>query len=944
MVLRVQHRAVGQRRVVEQRPPEELRLQVGAAVGRVGLDVLDPDAEGGAAVVLADDQLLGDVDEAAGQVARVGGPQGGVDEALAGAGRGDEVLQGLETLAEVLLDRAGDHVAAGVGDEAAHARDLTHLRHVPAGARADHHVDRVEALGLELVLHRLLHLGRGVGPDAHLLLAALAVGDDAAAELRLDLLGLGLVAVEDVALAGRGLDVVDRHRQARLRGVAVAEVLDGVERRGDHRLGVVVRQALHDEPHLALADHRRDVAEALGVVVGQGLLEDGAADGGLHRLTAGDAHRDGGVEVETALVVGPHGLPQVAEHAPLALGAGGPLGQVEGADHEVLGRGHDRATGRRRQDVVGRQHEHPGLGLGLGRQRHVDGHLVAVEVGVERRAHERVDLQGLALDEHRLEGLDAEAVQRGRPVQQHRVLLDDVLEDVPHRGPTTLDHALGRLDVLGQLEVDEPLHHERLEQLQRHQLGQAALVQPQRRAGDDDRTAGVVDALAEQVLTEPALLALEHVRQRLQRAVARPGDRAAAATVVEQGVDGLLQHPLLVVDDDLRRAEREQAAEAVVAVDHPAVQVVEVRGGEAATVELDHRAQLGRDHRHDVEDHRLGVVAPAAVLVATVERGDDLQPLDRLLLALGRQRLAPGVARIDGGAELDLLLVEVDAVDQLLDGVGAGATLEVVAVLVAQLAPQHLVVEDLARVEVLELVPRAGDEVELDVVALAQGLDVTVGVAAQLLGVATLALEPLGLLLELLEPAVDRQLLLLLDGVALFEVLVLEVLQVLVALVLVDPRDEVGGEVDDLLELLGLELLLGLDAGEQVGQPRPGAAEVPDVDDRGLELDVAHAVTADLRARHLDAAALADDALEADPLVLAAVALPVPGRAEDLLAEEPVLLRPQRAVVDGLRLLDLAVGPGADLIRRGQPDLELVEHVHIEHVMSVLACSWVRVL
>ena len=140
-------------------------------------------------------------------------------------------------------------------------------------------------------------------------------------------------------------------------------------------------------------------------------------------------------------------------------------------------RGHDRATRRRRQDVVGAQHEHAGLGLGLGRQRHVDGHLVAVEVGVERRADERVDLQRLALDQHRLEGLDAEAVQRGRTVEQHRMLLDDVFEDVPHLRATTLDHALGGLDVLRQLEVDEALHDERLEQLERHQLGQAALVQ-----------------------------------------------------------------------------------------------------------------------------------------------------------------------------------------------------------------------------------------------------------------------------------------------------------------------------------------------------------------------------------------------------------------------------------------------------------------------------------
>ena len=127
------------------------------------------------------------------------------------------------------------------------------------------------------------------------------------------------------------------------------------------------------------------------------------------------------------------------------------------------------------------------------------------------------------------------------------------------------------------------------------------------------------------------------------------------------------------------------------------------------------------------------------------------------------------------------------------------------------------------------------------------------------------------------------------------------------ATVLVDPGDQVGGEVDDLLELLGLQLFLRLDAGEQVGQPRAGAAEVPDVDDGCAELDVAHALAADLRAGDLDATALADDALEADALVLAAVALPVAGRPEDLLAEQAVLLGTQCAVVDRLRLLHFTV-------------------------------------
>ena len=167
-----------------------------------------------------------------------------------------------------------------------------------------------------------------------------------------------------------------------------------------------------------------------------------------------------------------------------------------------------------------------------------------------------------------------------------------------------------------------------------------------------------------------------------------------------------------------------------------------------------------------------------------------------------------------------------------------------------------------------------------------------------------------------------------LDPLALHAHLVLERGQVGVAQLGVHRGDHVGREVDDLLEVLGRQV-------EQVAQPARHALEVPpDVRDRGGQLDVAHPLTAHLGAGHLDAAALTDDALEADALVLAAVALPVPGRTEDLLAEEPVLLRLERAVVDGLGLLDLAVGPLADVLGGGQTDAELVEEVDVEHVVS----------
>src|SRR5205823_9304463 len=118
---------------------------------------------------------------------------------------------------------------------------------------------------------------------------------------------------------------------------------------------------------------------------------------------------------------------------------------------------------------------------------------------------------------------------------------------------------------------------------------------------------------------------------------------------------------------------------------------------------------------------------------------------------------------------------------------------------------------------------------------------------------------------------------------------------------------------------------------EQVPEPGRDALEIPDVRDGSGQLDVAHPVAANLAAGDLDAATLADDALESDALVLAAVALPVPRRTEDPLAEQPVLLRLQRAVVDGLRLLHLAVGPGTDLVRRRESDPELIEIVHVQH-------------
>src|SRR5437763_14101315 len=91
------------------------------------------------------------------------------------------------------------------------------------------------------------------------------------------------------------------------------------------------------------------------------------------------------------------------------------------------------------------------------------------------------------------------------------------------------------------------------------------------------------------------------------------------------------------------------------------------------------------------------------------------------------------------------------------------------------------------------------------------------------------------------------------------------------------------------------------------------------------QLDMAHAIAPDLRQGDLDPAFLADDAAILHALVLAAQALVVLDRPEDASAEQPVPLRLEGAVVDRLGLLDLAVGPGADALRAGNRDPDLIE-------------------
>jgi hypothetical protein len=325
------------------------------------------------------------------------------------------------------------------------------------------------------------------------------------------------------------------------------------------------------------------------------------------------------------------------------------------------------------------------------------------------------------------------------------------------------------------------------------------------RAHHDHGPAGVVHPLAQQVLSEAALLALDHVGERLELALVGAGDRLAAAAVVQKSIHGLLQHALLVANDDIRRIQVEKPLQAIVAVDDAPVQVVQVGGRESAAIQRHERPQIRRQHRQDLHDH------PFRPVAGLDEGLDDLEPLGELL------DLGFRAGRVELFAQLHGLRLEVHGPQQVPDGLGAHLGPELVTILL--------------------------DRVEVGV------------------------LRQQHVLLEGRHARLDH---------------------------------DVGFEVQHALDFPHRHIQ------DQAEARRQGLQE-PDMRDRAGELDVAHSLAAHLGQGDLHTALLTDHTAMFEALVLAAQALVVADRTEQLGAEQPVALRLEGAVVDGLRLLDLSI-------------------------------------
>ena len=98
------------------------------------------------------------------------------------------------------------------------------------------------------------------------------------------------------------------------------------------------------------------------------------------------------------------------------------------------------------------------------------------------------------------------------------------------------------------------------------------------------------------------MLTLKHIANTLETAAPTScidGTATTSSRVVDQTINGLLQHALLIVLNHLWCIELDELLEAVIAVDDAAVEVVEVARCKAPTTQGYHWSQVWWDDRQN---------------------------------------------------------------------------------------------------------------------------------------------------------------------------------------------------------------------------------------------------------------------------------------------------------------------------------------------------------
>ena len=194
------------------------------------------------------------------------------------------------------------------------------------------------------------------------------------------------------------------------------------------------------------------------------------------KAAAGNAHLNKRTDIDHLCVISEHNFFKTGEQFAFAARARFNHGQIVRTEHHILCRDGNGFAVFRRQNIMSRKHERTRFRLGFHRERQMAGHLVAVEIGIVRRADKGMELDGASFPKDRLKSLDPETMQRRGAVQENGMLFDYAFQDIPYLRVDAFNLFLCVFDIRGVACFNKLFHDKRLEQFKSHFLRQPTLM------------------------------------------------------------------------------------------------------------------------------------------------------------------------------------------------------------------------------------------------------------------------------------------------------------------------------------------------------------------------------------------------------------------------------------------------------------------------------------
>ena len=483
------------------------------------------------AVIHGDHHVLSHVSQFTGQVTTISSLECCICQTFPGTMGGTEVFQNRQAFTEVCLDRSFNDFTGWFGHQTTHAGQLADLLDTTTSTRVRHqeHGIDIPATFTDIIFHGVHHvLGdrfTSIGPLVQHMVVPFLSTHQTTIVVLLEFHDFLLSTLDEGCLRVRRDEVVCCERQttsSRFTEAHLHHVIQQMDGCASAETLVTVTDCTGQIPtsHGLVVEIHAVRKHFIETNASRSRLNDGSINAGIvigfQPLELGQTHFHFGMQGNDTLSKSEIQFVVTGKHHALSKLIGHINSGVVATHHDVLGRTHDRLTIGWCEHIVGAHHQSVGFDLCLNRERQVNCHLVTIEVRIETFADQRMQVDGVSFYQGRLKSLNPHAVQSWSTIQQHGMIGDYLLEDIPDFFVFPFQHFLGRFDGIGMTQLFESSNDERLVEFQCDFLWQPALMKFQSWTDNNHASSRIVDTFTEQILAETSLLPFDHVGQGFQ--------------------------------------------------------------------------------------------------------------------------------------------------------------------------------------------------------------------------------------------------------------------------------------------------------------------------------------------------------------------------------------------------------------------------------------------